>query len=305
LEALSLFMGFLDLKRVEAIGLGGMAQAMAQAAGEGRSLVDQIDRVLIIAYRETTELLEAAFAQAGFECEVLRQVDQLEYEGYAAIYRCLLNHQRAWERAAGTVKPMLIVEADFVPVVNLGRLPLPFAIQQPDVGMAWLYTCASQLYSVTPEGFAEGFSTGLVAYVLTPQGARGLQDFVAQITAAQGTGYYNFDSEIDRFLRQQGFKNYIPFRNYGEHGGKANPEHRRNGMSGIHRADVLFDRLAFLPDYAMGDRGQFWQARARARLKGLGRSLLGKYLRPKIAVSSSVPSRLICFALLRQLTPHL
>lgn len=280
------------------------AQIGAQPSSS-RSLVDQIDRVIVVAYREATEPLEAAFVQAGFACEVLRQVDQPEYQDCAAIYRCLLNHHRAWERAAVASKPTLIVEADFVPVVGLGRLPLPFAVEESSVGMAWLYTCAPQLYSVSPAGFAEGFSTGLVAYVLTPQGAKGLLPFVDQITQAHGRGYYNFDSEIDRFLRQQGFRNYIPFRNYGEHGGKANPEHQHNGMSGIHRADVLFDRLAFLPAYAADNRWQFWIARLQARAKGLGRLLLGKYLRPKVALSSSVPSRLIRFAILRQLTLRL
>ncbi|MBD3883755.1 LPS biosynthesis glycosyltransferase [Phormidium tenue FACHB-886] len=270
-----------------------------------RSLVDQIDRVLIVAYREATERLEAAFIEAGFVCEVLRQVDQPEYQDCAAIYRCLLNHHCAWQRAAAASKPTLIVEADFVPVVGLGKLPLPFAVEEPSVGMAWLYTCAAQLFSVSQAEFAEGFSTGLVAYVLTPEGAKGLLPFVEHITQAQGTGYYNFDSEIDQFLRQQGFRNYIPFRNYGEHGGKANPEHQHNGMSGIHRADVLFDRLAFLPAYALNSRWQFWTARLQARAKGLGRLLLGKYLRPKVALSSSVPDRLLRFTILRQLTLRL
>jgi hypothetical protein len=320
-------MEFTNLKTAEAIVPDLTVQSVSTSAAPcaapsaapcdrpSQRLADQIGRVVVIAYREMTEPLENFFASEGFTCEVLRQQDQPSYQGYAAIYRCLLNHQQAWQQAAEAVKPTLIVEADFVPVVGLGNLPLPLDAQQSNVGMAWLYTCAPQLYSLTSKRFAEGFSTGLVAYVLMPQGAKALQGaseqgaseqgFVEQVTRRHGTGYYNFDSDIDQFLRRQGFKNYIPFRNYGEHGGKANPEHRRHGMSGIHRADVLFDRLAFLPDYALGDRKRFWWARLQARIKGLGRSLLGRYLRPKVALTASDRIRLIQFAIQRQFTLRL
>ncbi|HEY9630983.1 MAG TPA: hypothetical protein V6C84_27130 [Coleofasciculaceae cyanobacterium] len=265
-------------------------------------LVEQIGKVLIIAYRESTDRLQATFVQEGFECEVLRQPDKPEYQTFASIYRCLLNHQQAWVQVAQSQQPTLIVEADFVPVVGLGNLPLPFNPTQADVGMAWLYTCAPQLYNVTADGFADGFSTTSVAYVLTPQGAIALQGFVDDITAKHGTGYYNFDSELDGFLRAQNLKNYLPWRNYGEHGGKANPEHRRHGMSGLHRADVLWRRLAFLPGYAELPHSylHFFWARLQARLKGIARLALGKYLRPKVLRNSSHPRRLLSWAIQRQ-----
>ena len=286
------------------------------AAAQIDRLVDQIDRVLIIAYRESTTQLETSLRREGFVCEVVRQGDEPEYRDCAAIYRCMLNHRSAWKRAAQAEKPTLIVEADFVPVLGLAQLPLPFNVEQPQVGIAWVYTCAPQIYNVSPEGYAEGFSTALVAYILTPQGAKSLcglgQDgleeglvekgLVEEVTAAHGRGYYNFDSDIDKFLRKRGFKNYVPFRNYGEHGGRSNPEHRHNGMSGIHRADVLYGRLAFLPPYA-GDRAdryfKFIQARLQARLKGIGRLLLGKFVRLKILKGSQVRDRLLKFALYR------
>lgn len=269
------------------------------------ALVHWIGKVFIIAHRESTEALEAVLAQEGLDVEVLRQVDQPEYQSYAAIHRCMLNHQRAWKRTAQMQQPALILEADFVPVKGLGQLPMPFAIHQPQVGLAWIYTCAPQLYSVSASGHAEGFSTSLVAYILTPQGAEALSSFVAEITQKQGTGYYNFDSDIDQFLRTRGLKNYFAFRNYGEHGGKANPEHRRHGMTGIHRADVLQGQLAFLPGYAIATShpyvSLFW-ARLQARTKGLLRLLSGKFLRPKILRTSSVPGRLLRFAIYRQLS---
>lgn len=275
-------------------------------------LIDSLEKVVIVAYREDTQQLEDFFRQESLICEVNRQQDTPAAQHYAAIHRCMLNHAEVWKKAATYRKPTLIVEADFVPVRHLGTLPLPFDADQTNVGMAWVYTCAPQLYSVSPEGFLEGFSTALVAYIVTPQGAQALCDFVPEITAKHGTGYYNFDSDIDKFLRQRGFKNYIPFRNYGEHGGKSNPEHRRNGMSGIHRADVLYHPLAFLPIYATADRSHpldrawtFFTARLQARIKGLGRLLLGKFLRPKVVRLSRTPLRLLRSALLRQLTPHL
>jgi hypothetical protein len=271
-------------------------------------LAEQIGQAFIIAYHESTDVLEAAIAHACIPCEVLRQQDRADYQPYAAIYRCMLNHQRAWKQAAMMTKPTLIVEADFVPVVGFGQLPLPFDPQQTDVGLAWLYTCAPQLYSVTDEGFGEGFSTSLVAYVITPAGARILCGLVDEITRTHGTGYYNFDSDIDCFLRDRHFKNYIAFRNYGEHGGISNPEHRRNGMSGIHRADILQGPLAFMPPYAAATKHShltLLRARLYARIKGIARLLKGRFLRMQVLSTSSVPLRLIGFAIRRQLSLRL
>jgi hypothetical protein len=271
-------------------------------------LVDRLNKVLIVAYKENTDALEAAFVNEGLQCEVLRQEDKPEYQGYAAIYRCMLNHSRAWEDAARATRPTMIVEADCVPVLGLGQLPLPFDDENPKVGIAWLYTCAPQMYSVSKLGHIEGYSTALVAYILTPNGAAGLKDFVAQITEEYGTGYVNFDSYIDKHLRTQGFKNYIGFRNYAEHGGKSNPEHRKNGMSGIHRADVLYGKMAFMPPYAVDQKSPFlallW-ARLQARYKGVARLLTGTFLRPKIVRFSSVPMRLVWTAVKRQLVPRI
>jgi hypothetical protein len=273
-------------------------------ASPSHRLVDQLSKVFIVAYKESTEGLEAAFAQAGLPCEVLRQEDKPEYQGFASIYRCMLNHSRAWERAAQESKPTMIVEADCVPVTGLGELPLPFNPDKNNAGIAWLYTCAPQMYSVTAEGYIEGYSTALVAYILTPQGAAALAGFVGEITEQHGTGYVNFDSFIDKYLRTKNFKNYIGFRNYAEHGGKSNPEHRQNGMSGIHRADVLYGPLAFMPAYATDTTSPqlslLW-ARLQARYKGLARLVLGKFLRPKIVKHSSVPLRLVWRAIQRQL----
>ncbi|WP_199333704.1 LPS biosynthesis glycosyltransferase [Oculatella sp. FACHB-28] len=274
-------------------------------------LVDQISKVLIIAYRESTQVLEAALVKEGFECEVVRQIDREELRGSSPSYLCMLNHQRAWQQASEAEQPTLIVEADFVPVEGMGKLPVPYEPDDQNMGITWLYTCAPQIYSVSERGYARGFSTAMVAYILTPRSAGALVEMVEEIRATSGANAYTtWDSQVEGFLRARRFRNYIPFRNYGEHGGRPNPEHRQNGLSAVHRADVLYGKLAFLPPYAVQEDGkgnqlQLLTARLQARLKGIARLARGRFLRFKIVRTSSVPSRLIGFALRRQLSPWL
>jgi hypothetical protein len=273
------------------------------------SLAGAIGHVFVIAYQESTERLEAALRQTGLPCEVLRQELQSTGEDMSPSYRCLLNHSRAWQRASRATKPTLIVEADFVPVQHLGQLPLPFTAQQPNMGIAWLYLCAPQLYSISSEGYAEGFSTSMVAYIITPQSAACLLELVADIERKFGQSYSTWDSTLDRFLRDRGFKNYIPFRNYGEHGGQPNPEHRQHGLSTAHRADVLYGKLAFMPLYAIEGNNisytTYFISRFQARLHGLGRLLSGKFLRLKLLRHSKAPLRLLSFTIRRQLSAQL
>jgi GR25 family glycosyltransferase involved in LPS biosynthesis len=273
-----------------------------------QSLAACIGKLYILAYKEDTRLLEETLTQAGFQCEVLRQQHQAGYEQFSRSYLCLLNHRSAWERATQETKPTLIIEADFVPVVNFGNLPLPFDSTQTNVGIAWLYTCAPQVYSVSQAGYAEGFSTAAVAYIVTPQSAQCLIELAAEIKEEYGPNNYSaWDSTIDSFLRKRKFKNYIPFRNYGEHGGLPNPEHRQQGLSPSHRADTLYSKLAFLPPYAK-NHGGLWkllQVRSQARLKGIARLVTGRFLRVPVIQGSSVPGRLIKFAVSRQLSLRL
>jgi hypothetical protein len=263
-------------------------------------------KVLIIAYKELTDVLENSLIQEGFTPEVVRQSENPQMQDFSPSYRCLLNHRSAWEKALTESHPTLIIEADFVPVQGFAQLPLPFPGDRPDLGISWLYTCAPQLYSVSDQGYAEGFSTSMVAYMITPKSAQFLIKLADYITAEVGPHQYStWDSEIDSFLREHQFKNYIPFRNYGEHGGLPNPEHSQNQLSSSHRADVLYGKLAFLPLYASPGNGgalpYFW-VRLLARIKGIGRFLLGRYIRLEVLKKSSVPGRLLSFALRRQLT---
>lgn len=269
-------------------------------------IADVIGRALIIAYKEQTTLLETVLLKEGLNCEVIRQQHQPEYKNFSPSYLCLLNHLRAWKIAAMETQPTLIVEADFVPVVGFGKLPLPFNPAQINVGMCWLYTCAAQIYSISTEGYAEGFSVSTVAYIVTPQGAEKLIEFAQQLMqSSEPHTYSTWDSQLDSFLRHQQLKNYVPFRNYGEHGGLPNLEHSRHGLSKTHRADVLYSQLHFLPAYASQSYFKFLSVRLQARIKGIARLVAGKFVRLKVLKFARVPARLVSFAINRQISLHL
>jgi hypothetical protein len=281
-----------------------------QNQGTCVQLVDCIAQTFVIAYKESTEQLSEMLSNAGFDCRVLRQVHQPEYEGYSPSFLCLLNHRSAWELAARSHQPTLIVEADFVPVENFAKLPPPFDPEDADMGIAWLYTCAAQIYNVSDSvsgQYAQGYSTSMVAYVVNAKSAQQLIDLAAQIEQEPGPKAYSpWDSGIEYYLRDRGAHNYVPFRNYGEHGGLPNPEHGQNKLSKAHRADVLYGKLAFAPMYAQAhgqvNRWQWMKGRAYGRIKGFGRLLLMKYLRGEVIRNSSQGGRLVRWAIARQLT---
>jgi hypothetical protein len=269
-------------------------------------LVDCIAQTFVIAYKEPTEQLVKTLSQMGCDCTVLRQKHQPEYEGYSPSFLCLLNHRSAWELALRSQKSTLIVEADFVPVTNFAELPPPFAPNDAQMGIAWLYTCAAQVYNVS-DGYAQGYSTSMVAYVINAKSARQLIDLAAQVEQDPGPRAYSpWDSGIEYYLRDRGAHNYVPFRNYGEHGGRPNPEHGQNKLSKAHRADVLYGKLAFAPMYAevngQVNRWQWLKGRAYGRIKGFARLLLMKYLRAEVIRKSSQASQLVQWAIARQIT---
>ena len=293
--------------------------------GTSRPLVDYIAQTFVIAYKEPTEQLTNTLEQFGCDCTVLRQVHQPGYETYSPSFLCLLNHRSAWELALRSKRPTLIVEADFVPVANFAQLPPPFDPTDDSVGIAWLYTCAAQIYNVSKPGsksaskpgsksvsnktnvLAQGYSTSMVAYVVNAKSARQLIELAAQVEKDPGPRQYSpWDSGIEYYLRDLGMHNYVPFRNYGEHGGLPNPEHGRNRLSKAHRADVLYGKLAFAPMYASEhgklSRWMWWKVRAYARVKGLGRLLLLKYLRGEVVKKSRQGWALVRFAIARHLT---
>lgn len=272
---------------------------------EKYSLRQAIDLTFVIAYQEDTTLLESMFMREKLPYEVLRQVEGEIPSDFSRSYGCLMNHCKAWRKIVAAGKAALIIEADFVPVKGFADLPMPCDVMDSRTGVAWLYTCASQLYSVTADGFAEGFSVSTVAYIVTPNGAVGLLALAEKIRLNYGERSYSaWDSEVESFLRSRSLVCYIPFRNYGEHGGIPNPEHAQNRdrwkhFSNCHRADRLYGELAFLPPYAR-NHWELRQVRLYARVKGLGRLFLGKFLRWNVMRGSSFPLRLLGFAVRRQ-----
>jgi len=270
------------------------------------SIKDAIDQTIILAYKEDTHPLETFFLEQKFDCQVIRQKHKTDYKGYSPSYLCMLNHYSAWLQVIASNQPTLICEADFVPVRTLATLPLPYEPSLSDVGIAWLYTCAPQIYNVSPDNYAIGFSTSMVAYILTPAGAQHLIQLVDQITKHPGpTQYSTWDSNVEEFLRTRGLNGYVPWRNYGEHGGKPNPEHKKAGLSPAHRADVLYGPLAFAPLYTAMQPYPGLNvlcSRLKARIKGLGRLALGRYLRLPVLAESTTPLKMLQFAISRQLT---
>ena len=308
-----------------------------------------IAQTFVIACNESTQQLEFTLRSEGLTPDILRQQPRPDYQHYARSTLALLNHRRAWERATHNEGLTLIVEADFVPVRGIGKLPLPFAFNEGfndgfnngfndgneklSVGIAWLYTCAAQIYSVSEMGYGKGFSTAMVAYIITPKSAIALLEIFQTLEqVAKPTCYKAWDSQLDYRLRQRGFENFISFRNYGEHGGRPNPEHKRHGLSATHRADVLYGPLAFTPAYALSGRDEaiaqakeldraetihkrsvlahlaqhfrYLWVRGHARIKGIGRLIFGRFLHTKVARESSVPLWLLYFAIRRHFSVH-
>ena len=270
-------------------------------------LIEYTSTVIIIAHRENTAQLEDSLRQEGFHCQVQRQAHQPGQADFARSYLCFLNHAQAWQWVATHNQPVVIVEADFVPVRGMGRLPLPFDAQQNDVGLAWLYTCAAQVYDISPKNpnYAQGYSSSMVAYVMTPRAVPSLLQLFERVTQDPGPShYYPWDSELDECLLAQGLRNYVPFRNYGEHGSdNPNPEHQANDLGRTHRADVLYGPLAFEPAYATTEG--FWRTRLWGRLRGLARLGLGRYAQPHVLQRAEVPLKILSFALRRQLSLRL
>lgn len=265
-------------------------------------LIDYTSKLFILAHREDTARLAASLEAEGFDCTVQRQVHQPDQANFARSYLCFLNHVAAWRWVLEHQQPAVIIEADFVPVQHMGQLPLPFNPDQDDVGIAWLYSCAAQVYDISPQGHAQGYSSSMVAYLMMPDAVPTLLDFFEQIRHHPGPQtYYPWDSNLDKTLLAAGFRNYVPFRNYGEHGSDSpNPEHAAHQLGRTHRADVLYGPLAFAPAYAV--HGGFWRTRLSGRLKGLARLGMGRYVRPQVLRDAEVPLKILSFALRRQLS---
>ena len=94
--------------------------------------------------------------------------------------------------------------------------------------------------------------------------------------------YRPWETYLGIFLRKErGIRNYFTTRQYGEHGGLANPEHRQSGARAWHEADVLAGRLAFLPAYAKGSRALYRLRRLRGWSRGFLRLVTARFYDPR------------------------
>ena len=193
--------------------------------------------------------------------------------------RALVNHANAWQIAKTRDRPTIIIEADFVPVIGFGDLPVPVPTEKRSESLAYLYAVAPQVWDLAGENLARGHGGGMAALLVPPKVAALLLDFFEEEIAANPSGEYApWDARLGYWLKEKGIESYLPYRHYGEHGGIINPEHAGAGLGRPHRADVLAGRLAFLPIYAKGSATRFWATRTRGRLWGLLRLLSGRYL---------------------------
>ena len=262
-------------------------------------LRDFVDEIAIIAHTENTQALESALRQEGFGCRLFRGGYSPEQQQYASAIKTLINHANAWRYLLSTQRPLIIVEADFVPVKGFGTLPVPFPIKDTlGAQFGWLYSAGSILYGINENIFPHGHGNTMVAYIVTPATAEALLEFFdREINRTNKGEYAMWDAYIGIFLRwEKGIYNYIPIYQYGEHGGIPNPEHYRAGIRAWHQADILWSDLAFLPLYARGSAFLYRAIRLRGWFRGWIRLMMLRFFSPHSINSDSTKGALFMAA---------
>ena len=267
---------------------------------DAASLRQVCDHVVIVAHDEDTGQLRLAIENEGFSYEEVRGPYPEGAERWAGILRCLANHANAWKIARERAGYTIIVEADFVPVRAFGSLPFPFDREAFPGALGYLYACGPQLWDL--RGGLRGHAGGCVAYVVSAETAALMIDYAEEVLRRPDTTYAPWDSSLGYWLNRRGIQTFVPYRNYGEHGGVPNPEHRAHGLRATHRADLLYRPLVFLPAYARGSRPLFWLTRTRARLWGVARLACGRYISLHDVHRAPSRSRLLRVAIGRQVS---
>ncbi len=256
-------------------------------------IIDCITKVFIIAYKEDTSLLEVALKKERFlSISVIRPLyTQTELE-YSRMSRCLLNHKNAWTKCCENDGLSMVLEADFVPVIGMGQLPLMFDFNKRESAWGWLYTGGARLYELDKNNYGRGHSACPVATIMGSKAARVLIDFVDnEFVKHDPREYTIWDTYIRMYAQKYGIMSYLSYRNYGEHGGIPNMEHSAAGIKPTHRADVLWGPLHFLPLYAKGSVIQFIFSRIVAKMRGVARLLVGRYIELALLKESDISSR--------------
>ena len=259
-------------------------------------------RAFIACFREDVSTLQGHLMAQGIATQEMRGTYSRKELAYSPNIRCLLTHRQIWRTCESLEGQTLVVEADFVPVRRFGECRVPSGwLERP--GFAWLYSVSPTFYRLDGTGAAIGEGAGTVAYLLSGAVAAAMLEFSEEILAGPDPCAYRlWETEFRTFLRnRKGIPTYVPYRHYGEHGGRPNPEHLRNRGFPPHRADCLLGPLAFVPDYAEGQRWRARRVRAAAKIKGFARLALGRAL-PLASYRNEPDPRLIWFAISRLLT---
>lgn len=248
-------------------------------------LIEMTDQVFIVAHKEDTTRLESTLTAQGFKVRAQRGPYSEEQQRFSSAMKCFVNHQNVWRQVAAGTQRAIVVEADFVPVRAFGTRPspLPDDVDDQAVGFAWLYSAGSTLYGFDRRGFPHGHGNTTVAYVLTPRAASMLLVFFdREIRKTVAGGYLPWETYMGVYLRREcGILNYIPTYLYGEHGGLPQPEHAKQGVRAWHQADILMDRLEYLPGYAKGSWLRYLAYRLRSIARGWVRLVLLRFFDPR------------------------
>jgi hypothetical protein len=258
----------------------------------------------LIAHQEDTTRLRQTLEQQGFTVHVVRSAYTAAQQRLATSERVLINHTRAWQAIAASGRHGVVMEADFVPVRDFGRLPLPVPADRVSSSLAYLYSVGIELWDLCdPPACMRGHAGGMVAYAVSEGVAATLLQFSAEHQRHNPSGHYScWDADLGYWLKQRGTESYLPFRQYGEHGGIGNPEHAAAGLRATDHADALAGPLSFLPAYADGSTFRFLTTRFRARTWAWGRLLCGRTLN-WYNLRRSKPLAMATFAVGRLLTP--
>jgi len=230
----------------------------------------------IVCHNEDISKLEGALKTEGLDVKVNRQIPNDSVDVSSSI-KCLQNHLSIWKKVANADFNVIVVESDFVPVVGFSKLATPFPPEKKNESFAYLYACGIEVYDLLDGGYLRGHSGSTVAYFLNPKAAKILIEYANTIINDDTLNNYStWDTRLRQFLQARGVNSFVPFRNFGEHGGMPNSEHANKGLEGTHRADRLAARLHFLPLYAQNSSFSFFRIRAKAWTWGVGRLVLGR-----------------------------
>ena len=189
-----------------------------------------------------------------------------------------MGHHDAWSECSQQSGFSLVVEADFVPVIGFGQQTVPIPEHMIGRAWGWLYSSGQRAYEFDGT-YIRGHSATTVAYIIDDKAASKILGFMDhEFSQYNPREYRPWDTYVRMYAQNRDVFMYLPFRSYGEHGGMPNTEHKTNQINPSHQADVLINRLHFLPSYARNSKARYFFVRARAYAKAWARLLCFRYI---------------------------